>query len=195
MRAARFFVDGPLAVDTTIALPERVAHHALRVLRLRDADPVVLFNGTGGEFGARLSVRGSHAHAVVDTFSAVERETPLRITLLQSWVAADKLEWVIEKAVELGVHSIWLAPAQRSVVRITDARLEKRMDRLRDMIVAACAQCGRNRIPRIEASPTLATALQAALGGDMRGVLLDPGGELPLSKVPVRGGIAIAVGP
>jgi 16S rRNA (uracil1498-N3)-methyltransferase len=195
MRAARFFVDEPLEVNTKVALPERIAHHAVRVLRLRDADSIVLFNGTGGEFGARLSVSGSHAHALVDTFSAVEREATLPMTLVQSWVAADKLDWIIEKAVELGVHSILLAPAQRSVVRIAGDRLNKRVDRLRELIVAACAQCGRNRIPSIEASPTLAVSLQTALSGDMRGILLHPEAELPLVRAPLSDGVAVAVGP
>ena len=195
MRAARFFVDEPLAIKSRIALPERVAHHALRVLRLRDGDPIVLFNGVGGEFAARLTVSGSRAHAAIDTFDAVEREAALRVTLVQSWVAADKLEWIIEKAVELGVHSIMLAPAQRSVVRLAGDRLDKRIERLRELIVAACAQCGRNRLPRIEAGPTLAASLQTGLSNDMRGVLLHPSAELPLMRAASTGGVAIAVGP
>lgn len=195
MRAARFFINEPLEVNTKVALPERIAHHAVRVLRLRDADPIVLFNGAGGEFGARLSISGSHTHALIDTFSAVEREATLRITLVQSWAAADKLDWIVEKAVELGVHSIVMAPAQRSVVRIGGDRLDKRIDRLRELIVAACAQCGRNRIPGIEASPTLAASLQAAIVGEMRGVLLHPGAETLLVKAPLSGGVAVAVGP
>lgn len=195
MRAARFFLDEPLATSTRIALPERVAHHALRVLRLRDGDPIVLFNGTGGEFAAQLSVNGSQAYATIDTFAPVERETSLRITLIQSWVAADKLEWIIEKSVELGVDSIQLAPAQRSVVRISGERMDKRVDRLRELIVAACSQCGRNRIPSIEASPTLAASLEACLGDDMRGALLHPGAELPLMTVASKNGIVLAVGP
>jgi 16S rRNA (uracil1498-N3)-methyltransferase len=195
MRAARFFVDEPLAINTRFVLPERVAHHASRVLRLRDGDPIVLFNGTGGEFAARLSVNGSHAYASIETFAAVEREAPLRVTLVQAWIAADKLEWMIEKAVELGVHSILLTPAQRSVVRITGDRLTKRIERLRELIIAACAQCGRNRVPRIEASPTLAGSLRTGLSADMRGVLLHPNAESSLVKAPVAGGVAIAVGP
>ena len=195
MRAARFFVDEPLAIKSRIALPERVAHHALRVLRLRDGDPIVLFNGTGGEFVARLSVSGSNAHAAIDTFAPVEREAPLRVTLVQSWVAADKLEWIVEKAVELGVHSIVLTPAQRSVVRLTHDRLDKRVERLRELIVAACAQCGRNRIPHIEASLTLAASLRTGTTGDMRGVLLHPNAESSVAKAAVAGSVAIAVGP
>ena len=195
MRAARFFVDEPLAINTRVVLPDGVAHHASRVLRLRDGDPIVLFNCAGGEFGARLSVSGRHAHASIDTFAAIERETPLRVTLVQSWVAADKLEWVIEKAVELGVHAILLAPAQRCLVRLTGERLGKRIDRLRELIIAACAQCGRNRVPHIEANPTLAESLQTGLTGNMRGVLLHPNAELSLMKAPVAGGVTVAVGP
>ena len=195
MRAARFFLDEPLATSTRIALPERVAHHALRVLRLRDGDPIVLFNGTGGEFAAQLSVNGSHAYAKIDTFAPVERETPLRVTLIQSWVAADKLEWIIEKSVELGVDSIWLAPAQRSVVRLSGERMDKRIDRLRELIVAACSQCGRNRIPSIEASPTLAASLEAGFGDDMSRALLHPGAERPLVSAASKNGIVLAVGP
>ena len=195
MRAARFFVDEPLAVNTRILLPGSVAHHAARVLRLRDGDPIVLFNGAGGEFGARLSISGRHAHASIDTFAVTERETPLRVTLVQSWVAANKLEWMIEKAVELGVHSILLAPAQRCVVRLTGDRLSKRIERLHELIVAACAQCGRNRVPHIEASPTLAASLQTGVSGDTCGVLLHPNAELSLMKASLAGGVTVAVGP
>ncbi len=195
MRAARFFLDEPLATSTRIELPERIAHHALRVLRLRDRDPIVLFNGSGGEFAAQLSVNGSHAYATIDTFAPVERETSLRVTLIQSWVAADKLDWIVEKSVELGVESIRLAPAQRSVVRISGERVDKRINRLRELIVAACSQCGRNRIPSIEASPTLAASLEARLGDDLRGALLHPGAELPLITAASKRNIMLAVGP
>ena len=114
MRAARFFIDAPLAPDTQIELPSRVAHHALRVLRLRDGDSITLFNGQGGEFAAHLAIDGTRIFAEVQVTDAVERESPLSVTLVQAWIAADKLDWVIEKSVELGVHSIVLARAPRS---------------------------------------------------------------------------------
>lgn len=196
MQAARFFIDAPLALGTPVELPSRIAHHALRVLRLRDGDPIVLFNGQGGEFAARLAIDGSRVVAEVQASDAVERESPLSVTLVQAWIATDKLDWVIEKSVELGVHSIVLTPAQRSVVRVTDDRLAKRLARLRELIVGACAQCGRNRVPRIEAALTLADALRAGLSEGAIGLLLEPNAALRLPEAE-RGNrqIALAVGP
>ncbi len=196
MRAARFYIDAPLASDTRIELPARVAHHAARVLRLRDGESIVVFNGLGGEFAARLTVDDRRAFATIGAFDPVERETPLSITLVQSFIATEMLDWVIEKAVELGVHSIVLAPAQRSVVRLANDRLARRLERLRESIIAACAQCGRNRIPQIAASSTLAGALQTGLDDDAHGFLLQPNAELPIVKAPVIGRrVALAVGP
>lgn len=173
MRVARFYIDAPLAPDTQIRLPSTVAHHATRVLRLREGDPIVLFNGRGGEFNASVVLDGKHVDANVIAFDAVERESALSITLVQSWIASDKLDWLIEKSVELGVHAIVLAPSQRSVVRLADDRRTRRIERLREIIVAACTQCGRNRIPSIEASASFRDALELQ-GETSLGLLLEP---------------------
>ncbi len=196
MRPARFFIDAPLLPSTEVELPPRIAHHALRVLRLSNGEPVVVFNGTGGEFKARLAIDGSRTIAAIEAFDAVERETSLAITLVQAWIAADKLDWVVEKSVELGVHAIVLAPAQRSLIRLAGDRLAKRIERLRELIAGACAQCGRNRVPRIEASLTLAAALQTGRDNEARGILLQPNAALPLVKASTdRRRMALAVGP
>ena len=196
MRAARFFVDVPLASNTRIELPTRVAHHATRVLRLHDRDSIVVFNGAGGEFAGTLALSGLRAFADVGAFDAVERESRLQITLVQSWIANEKLDWAVEKSVELGVHSIVLAPTQRSVVRIGGDRLTKRLQRLRELAVGACAQCGRNRIPDISAEPTMSAALQVGRHNDTVGVLLAPSTERGLTDIELqRGRVALAVGP
>lgn len=196
MPAARFFIDAPLASATRIELPPQSAHHAARVLRLRDGETISLFNGHGGEFSARLSIDGRRAFADIGTFDSVERETGLWVTLVQSWIATDKLDWVVEKSVELGVAAIVLAPAARSVVRLKDDRLAKRIERLREVIISACAQCGRNRIPCIAAQSTFEGALQAGLLEHARGLLLEPSAESPLSRnVLGEGPIAVVVGP
>ncbi|HVG05918.1 MAG TPA: 16S rRNA (uracil(1498)-N(3))-methyltransferase [Burkholderiaceae bacterium] len=196
MRAARFFIDAPLALGAQHELPTHIAHHALRVLRLRHGDPITLFNGGGGEFAARLEITGSQTSADIRSFDAVERESPLSIILIQAWIANDKLDWVVEKSVELGVQSIVLTPAVRSVVRLVDDRLAKRLQRLTELIVAACAQCGRNRIPHIEASASLANALQSGRADGRSGVLLHPNAESPLAGAAAADHrLAVAAGP
>lgn len=198
MAAARFFIDAPLASGTEIELPDLIAHHAKRVLRLRDGAAVVLFNGAGGEFAATLSA-GPLMRARIGEHDPVERESPLTVTLVQSWIANDKLDWMVEKAVELGVHSIVLAPARRSVVRLTHERAARKVRRLRDIAIAACSQCGRNQIPSLETSATLTEALLAGLRDDASGMLLEPNtpaSQVPLSKAELRnGGVALAIGP
>lgn len=196
MRAARFFIDAPLALGTLVELPPRIAHHALRVLRLHNGDPIVVFNGQGGEFGGRLAIDGARVVAEIQASDAVERESPLSVRLVQAWIATDKLDWVVEKSVELGVHSIVLTPAQRAVVRVADDRLAKRLARLRELIIGACAQCGRNRIPSIEAASTFAEALRTGLSEGAIGLLLEPNAPSGVSKAEFSNRrVALAVGP
>jgi 16S rRNA (uracil1498-N3)-methyltransferase len=190
----RFFLDVELTAGTTVDLPAGVAHHAAHVLRLRDSDPLVLFNGRGGEYRGRLAARGTRAE--LTTHIAVERESPVAVTLIQAWIATDKMEWVVEKAVELGATGIVLAPAGRSVVQLEGARLARRMERLRDIVVAACCQCGRNRLPAIDACADLPEALNRAVA-DGIGVVLQPDAAESLVDVARAGppSFAVAVGP
>ena len=177
-------------------LPPAAAHHAVRVLRLRDGAAVTAFNGRGGEHDARLGVQGARAWVVPETFRAIERESPLAVTLVQGWIATDKLEWVAEKSVELGVRSIVLVPTARSVVQLDAPRRERRLLRLQEIVVSACCQCGRNRVPPVVAETSLEAGLMQARGEAGVGLLLDPhGGTEGLSAAATpTGGVALAVG-
>lgn len=190
----RFFVDAALVAGRSLDLPGDVVHHALRVLRLRSGTPVVLFNGRGGEYHALLRVDASHASAQVESFDPVERESPLALTLIQALVAAEKLDWIIEKAVELGAARIIVAPMQRSVVRLDAARRERRRRHWCAVVRAACEQCGRNRLPPVDFCATFDEALARAAANRPRFVLLPSAGDgLPLG---IREGEAILlVGP
>jgi len=190
----RFYIETDLAVGAIADLPASVAHHAAHVLRLRDGDAVVLFNGRGGEFKGRLAKRGKQVELA--GHAAVERESPVAVTLVQAWIATDKLEWVVEKAIELGVARIVLAATRRSVVRLDPARLARRIERLREIAIAACCQCGRNRVPSIVAFDDLASALADA-GAGSTGVALQPDALRSLVDIAATtpGPIAIAVGP
>ena len=194
MSEPRFFIETDLVAGTVVELPASVAHHAAHVLRLRDGDAVVLFNGQGGEFPGRLATRGQQVE--LTRHDPVEREPPVAVTLVQAWIATDKLEWVVEKAVELGVARIVLTATRRSVVRLDAARLARRVDRLREIAIAACCQCGRNRVPAIAADGDLGSALSESVAG-AAGLVLQP--DAPRSLIEIAGTtagpIAIAVGP
>ena len=195
MADPRFFVDAKLATGRVLDLPKSVAHHASHVLRLRDGDGVVLFDGRGGEFHGHLATRGTQAE--LTAHDPVERESPIAATLVQAWIATDKLDWVVEKAVELGAVRIALTPARRSVVRLDGERLAKRLERLRDIVVAACCQCGRNRLPAIEAFIDLESALRRCGGEDVAGFVLQPDAPGSLADLACRaaGSFTVAIGP
>ncbi len=195
MSPPRFFVAAALAVGERVPLAPAVAHHALRVLRLRSGSRITLFNGQGGEYGAELRIDGQAGAAQIDAFDPVERESPLAATLVQSWVASDKLDWIVAKAVELGAAAIVLAPAERSVVRIAGERLRRRLAHLSQLAIAACEQCGRNRVPAVQAVDDFTAALATA--AQLRLMLL-PGAAAPLAQSAAAAqaaSIAVAVGP
>ena len=194
MSLPRFHLDCALAQGATVTLPDRVAHHALRVLRLGEGEPVVLFNGAGGEFEARLHIEGRNARAQVGRFSGADRESPLAVTLVQAWIASDKLDWVVQKATELGAARLLLLPAQRSVVRLGGERRDKRLEHLRQLAIAACEQCGRNRLPAVDAADDLDAAL-ASLDAGPRFMLV-PGAALPLAAAtPPPSTATVLIGP
>ena len=145
----RFYCDTALEAGLTITLPDTVAHH-LHVLRLQPGSPLRLFNGDGAEYAAELqSVEKRRASAAVLSKVARDVELPYELTLVQALPEASKMDWIIEKAVELGVAAIQPLAAQRCVVRLAGERAEKKLAHWQGVIVAASEQCGRNRLARI----------------------------------------------
>jgi 16S rRNA (uracil1498-N3)-methyltransferase len=196
MAAPRFYIDADLRLAEPLPLPAEVAHHAIRVLRLRDGAAITTFNGRGGESHGRLCIDGVRVWATLDRFDPIERESPAKVTLVQAWVATDKLEWIVEKAVELGAAAIELVPAARSVVQLDGPRRERRLRRLKEIAVAACCQCGRNRVPEIRSADTLQQGLEAVLDTGAFGLLLDAQAAEPAAAVLASmGSFALLVGP
>jgi len=184
MSPPRFHVDLPLATDARVALPRASAHHAARVLRLQPGDPVTLFNGQGGEFTATIVAIGRDAVEVeVGAHQSVERESPLTVTLVQALSSGERMDLTIQKAVELGVSCIVPVESERSVVRLRGERADKRVTHWRQIVIAACEQCGRNRIPEVEAPVSLSTRLAGQEGDALRWILL-PGAERTLREQP-----------
>jgi 16S rRNA (uracil1498-N3)-methyltransferase len=187
LEVPRFFVEQPLSVHTHVALPAPVAHHARTVLRLREGDSIVLFNGQGGEYRARLaaarSVGAGALQAEVIGFDPIEREPSLRITLIQAQASSDKLDWVIEKAVEIGIARVIVTGMARSTVRLDEARRARRLQHWRELIIAASCQCGRNRPPAVLTAHSLADAL-AQTGDATVKWILDPAAPNRLAPAP-----------
>ncbi len=146
---SRFFCPQPLAPHTVAELPPAAAHHALRVLRLAAGDAVVLFDGTGGEYPGRIVEAGRAVRVQLGAWCDVERESPLDMALAQALPSGDRMDFVVQKAVELGVARIQPLLAARSVVRLSGERAARRVAHWRQVAVAACEQCGRNRVPEI----------------------------------------------
>ena len=193
MSVPRFFIDAEFLLGETITLPARVAHHAQHVLRLADGDPITLINGRGGEYGARL-LTATPAAAIVEAFFPVDRESPLAVTLVQALVAAEKLEWIIEKTTEVGAARIVIAPTARSTVKLIGERLSTRVARWNEIAIAACCQCGRNRPPSVLFLPTLSSALVVAADSTAKWIFA-PEATSGMRVTRATASITIAVGP
>ena len=192
--APRFFAPVDIALGAELRLPDRAAHH-LAVLRLRRGDTVTLFNGRGGEFTAEL-VRVASGQAWVRTLTShrLERESPLLVTLAQCVSSGDRMDATLQKSTELGVWRIFPIASERSVVKLSGDRAEKRLAHWRNVVVAACEQCGRNRVPEV-ASPTDVDAfLDAQESGGLR-MLLAPEAAQSLRELPRPEKVTLLVGP
>lgn len=178
MRTPRLYQPAPLRCGEICRLDERAVNHLVRVLRLRPGAPVVLFNGEGGEYaGTLVEATRQGATVAVETFRAASRESSLAITLAQGVSRGERMDYTLQKAVELGVARIVPLLTERCTVRLSGARLEKRLRHWRGVIIHACEQSGRDRIPPVAPASSLAAWLenQPPAGG----ILLDP--EAPRS--------------
>ncbi len=190
-RMPRLFVDAPLRPGAGLELPEATAHHAVRVLRLRAGDRVVLFDGRGGEYEAVLAMPGrDRVLAEAGEHRPVERESPLAVTLMQAVSSGEKMDFTVQKAVELGVAAIHPVLSARSVVRLDGERGAKKLAHWRRIAIAACEQCGRNRIPEI-AEPVALARYRPPAGAK---ILLSPAGTGKLAAL-ARNPMVLAAGP
>jgi 16S rRNA (uracil1498-N3)-methyltransferase len=149
-QAPRFHVAGPLRAGGAAELSEEAAHHAVHVLRIRQDEPVVLFDGRGGEYDARIaSMERLRVRLDVLAHRDVERELPLHASLVQGLSSGERMDFTVRKAVELGVAVIWPVLAESSVARPKGERAASRLEHWRRVAISACEQCGRNRLPTV----------------------------------------------
>ena len=192
---ARFLIDTAFESGSEIELPERAAHHALRVLRLRDGDAIELFDGRGAACAARLAVHGRRAQAAVERHLPAEPEATLCIELAQCVSSSDKMDWTIEKAVELGATAILPLQSERATARLDAERAQRKHAHWQEIVVAACMQSGRNRLPTLAPLASMAQLLRAPATTEHR-VMLSPRGRRSLRELaPAPRSVLLLVGP
>lgn len=145
----RFYLNQPLSCLQTFRLPEPILRH-IAALRLHEGAQVILFNGNGCEYTATLSNVGKkQAEAHIESETHISRESPLQLCLVQAVSVAERMDYTVQKSVELGVSQILPIISARCTVRLHGDRAEKRVRRWQEIAIAACEQCGRNRVPEI----------------------------------------------
>lgn len=191
----RFYCREALAPGAHIELPEPVARHAVRVLRLPPGAPMVLFDGRGGEYPAHIErIERDRVTAQLGAWREVEFESPLAVTLVQALQAGEKMDFTIQKAVELGVRNIVPVESRRSVLRLSGDRAGKRVAHWQGVVAAACEQCGRNQVPLVAPLEKLENWLARPAHGALR-LMLAPDAEQTLAAVaPPAGEIQLLIG-
>ena len=158
----RFYCPGDLSPGATRDLPEAAAHHASRVLRVNVGDPVTVFNGEGGESDGLVHTITKNRVAIrIGARLAREAESPVAVALVQGLSARERMDFTIQKAVELGVAEIFPVETRRSVMRLVHERAERRVEHWQNLAISACEQCGRNRVPSVHPVSRLADWLGA----------------------------------
>ena len=164
----RFYLADALQPGQNISLPENVIRH-LQVLRVREGEEITLFNGNGHSYPTRLlSLAKRQAVAEVLSEQAADNESPLAISLIQAISSGERMDFTLQKSVEMGVTEIFPVTSARSIVKLSGERAEKRQERWQEIVIAACEQCGRNRIPTVHPLLPLSQRLQQLPQSDAR---------------------------
>lgn len=197
----RFYIETELNTGHTIELTESVFHHWVRVLRAKEQEQAIFFNGKGGEYVVTLTqINKKNAFVSVDQFDAADRTTPFKVILGQVMSKGDRMDYAIQKATELGVTTIQLLTSERCEMRLKYDRDQKKLDHWQSVAIAACEQCGMNRVPEILAPISLSDWVKSDLPAsrfvlapnkDQENVLLNSLPELALLIGP-EGGLSEA---
>jgi 16S rRNA (uracil1498-N3)-methyltransferase len=196
MHTPRFHCPQRLGPGQTLDLPPDAAHHAAKVLRLGVGHEVTLFNGEGGEYRAVITHIGKNGVAVkTSAFHQQEVESALEITLAQAISSGDRMDFTLQKAVELGIRHIQPIAGERSVVRLSGERAEKRVRHWQQIVISACEQCGRNQVPDVAPILSLADWLGSLPGGGERLTLAPDAPSRLRERSQPAGPVILLIGP
>jgi 16S rRNA (uracil1498-N3)-methyltransferase len=195
MRLNRVHAEVPVGGRVQLELTGTAAHHIARVLRLRVGEPLILFDDAGGEYAATVAALLRHTVRVtVGDFLPVDRESPLHVTLAQGISRGERMDIVVQKATELGVKRIVPVATERTIVRLNAAQAANRLRHWRAIAIAACEQCGRNKLPEITPPMTLQEFLVSGHPQGLR-LVLSPNGGLKARDLPARSAATLLIGP
>jgi 16S rRNA (uracil1498-N3)-methyltransferase len=197
MRLTRVFIDAPLEPGTRVTLEGNAASHLTRVLRLRVGASLALFNGQGGEYSASIDkAHGGTVIVAVGGHTPMERESPLELTLAQGVSRGERMDLVVQKATELGVSRLVPLLTERGVVRLDAQQAQRKLNHWRAIAVAACEQCGRNRLPQLAAPAALSDFLRGADAAGHTHLLLSPNATATLTDLArPAAGVTVLIGP
>lgn len=196
MRVPRAHIEADLAVGSRVTLPETTAHHFLRVLRLPDGAAIRLFNGEAGDWHGRLVVKGKHqAAAVIESFEACTTESPLELTLVQGISRGQRMDYTLEKSVELGVDHIIPVVMERTQAAPAGERIAKKARHWHGVIAAAAAQSARTRLPTLEPQCGFREWLARTDPTTTPHVLLDPAGDRAPGDIAATSALTLIAGP
>ncbi len=190
----RFFIEADLNVETSVELTETVFHHWVKVLRAQVGEKATLFNGQGGEYQVELTEANKKtASVLVQEFNPTNRTPNFNALLGQVMSKGDRMDYAIQKAVELGVSEIQLLTSERCEMRLKYDRDQKKLDHWQGVAIAACEQCGMNIVPKILAPLPLAQWLNSTLP-ETKLVLAPNKDEVDVLK-DASSNIALLIGP
>jgi 16S rRNA (uracil1498-N3)-methyltransferase len=196
MRLNRIYCDGPLTGGTETDLPSAGAYHVARVLRMREGAPLSVFDGTGHEFRAEITqVDGDRVTVKLGDATPGTAESPLKITLVQGVSRSERMDWTLQKATELGVAAVAPVLTARSVVRLDEKQAAKKQAHWRGIVVGACEQCGRAKVPSVSTAMTLREYFANVRKDGLRLVLSPsaPASLVGLSSMPSK--VELLIGP
>jgi len=195
----RFYHSKPININETIVMDEFASHHALKVMRLKKNDQLILFNGDGSDFtGQVVSINKRQVQVRIKSKKDIESESNIRVILLQALTTNEKMDLIIQKTTELGITEIQPIVCERSIVKIKNEKIEKKLLHWRQVSIAACEQCGRAEIPTIHKPVNIIKYLEKETESDKgTKIILSPEATKSLNNIilNMKQDIKVLIGP
>ena len=195
----RFYHSKPININENIVMDDFAAHHALKVMRLKNNDQLILFNGDGSDItGQVINISKRQVKVSIKSKKNIRSESNLRVILLQALTSSEKMDLIIQKTTELGISEIQPIVCERSIVKIKKEKIEKKLSHWRQVTIAACEQCGRAKVPKIHEPENIIKYLERTIESDKdTKIILSPEASKSLDNIApnIKQDIKVLIGP